>query len=71
MTHSVFRILTIGALVGTGAGFVACSSSASKNANDSGPKNPSDTSQSVAGGGGGGVALTAAGATFPEPIYIK
>ena len=69
MRHSFIRMLTIGALVGAGAASAACSPGASKNANDSLSKNSSDTSHTVAGGGG--VDLTAAGATFPEPIYIK
>lgn len=61
MTHSFVRIVAMGALVGAGAGAVACSSGGSKGA--------VDTSRTAAGGGG--VALTGAGATFPYPIYSK
>lgn len=63
--HSLVRIVAAGALAGAWGGAAACSSSGSKNANETAGTGAAQTN--VASGGD----LTGAGATFPALIYAK
>ncbi|HUQ82831.1 MAG TPA: phosphate ABC transporter substrate-binding protein PstS [Gemmatimonadaceae bacterium] len=60
MTKSTLWTLAVAGLVSA----TACSGGGAKDASDSGAGTPSPAS-------GGGVALTGAGASFPQPIYSK
>lgn len=61
MKHALARATAVGALFGTWLGTSACGPKESKTSSDTGLAVP----------GAGGVALTGAGATFPQPIYAK